>query len=106
MRPKNCYYEAIYIVFISLTKATSLMWPQFLGKQGGLIRRGLLYSSRNPWLSLMAQPLQASLLGPWLAGWANTIAMIAACYTNLGGPYYLVKCKEVYCKTCLLNNGS
>ncbi len=35
------YYECIY--FSLLPKATSLMWPQFLGKWGGLIRGGLLY---------------------------------------------------------------
>ncbi len=36
-----CYYESIY--FSLSSKATSLMWPQFLGKQCGLIREGLLY---------------------------------------------------------------
>ncbi len=38
----RCYYESIY--FSLSPKATSLMWPQFLGKQGGFIREGLLYN--------------------------------------------------------------
>ncbi len=38
------YYHWIYI---SSPKVTSLMWPQFLGKKGGLIREGLLYSHSN-----------------------------------------------------------
>ena len=37
----RCYHKCIYV---SLSpKATSLMWPQFLVNQGGLIREGLLY---------------------------------------------------------------
>ena len=37
----RCYYECIW--FSLSPKATSLMWPQFLGKLGSLIRGGLLY---------------------------------------------------------------
>ncbi len=38
---RRCYYECIY--FSLSPKATSLMRPQFLGKEGCLIRGGLLY---------------------------------------------------------------
>ncbi len=36
-----CRYRCIY--FSLSPKATSLMWPQFLAKKGGLIRQGSLY---------------------------------------------------------------
>ncbi len=33
----------MHLILNLTTKATSLMWPHFLGKWGGLIREGLLY---------------------------------------------------------------
>ena len=36
------YYQCIHCSLSA--KVTSLIWPQFLGKEGGLIREGLLYT--------------------------------------------------------------
>ena len=53
------YYE--FVIYLSLSssmsKGTSLMWPQFLGKEGDLKRGGLLYSFTSEWT-------EAPLLSP------------------------------------------
>ncbi len=47
--------------FLSCQKATSLMWAQFLGKQGGLIRGGLLYHNQYPRLTVTINTVRIDL---------------------------------------------
>ncbi len=42
-----CHYYCECIYFSLSPKATSLTWPPFLGKWGGLIRGGLLYMGQS-----------------------------------------------------------
>ncbi len=102
----NMMNTVIYLSLSSnMSKGTSLMWPQFLGKEGGLIRGGLncthLQLSELRHHCHHPYPMRGSLWlanwllqdsNPWSCGWqADALTIGPSHYRSL----YIVSCKEV-----------